>query len=70
VGSDDIRALKQLIESHRFEDPIMGIKRTSENELEINVGWQVAPLTGSGTTLVVRRGENGWRIETQGCWIS
>jgi hypothetical protein len=70
VGSDDIRALKQLIKSRRFKDPIIGIKRTTENQLEIDVGWLAGPLIGAGTTLVVRRGENGWRIEAQSGWIS
>jgi len=70
VGSDDIRALKQLIKSHRFKDPIIGIKRTTENKLEIDVGWLAGPLMGAGRTLVVRRGENGWRIEAQSGWIS
>ncbi len=70
VGVDDIRALKQLIKSHRFRDPIIGIKRTTENKLQIDVGWLAGPLTGAGTTLVVRRGENGWRIEAQSGWIS
>jgi hypothetical protein len=70
VGSDDICALKQLIKSHQFKDPIIGIKRISENELEIDVGWQAAPLMGAGTTLMVRRGATGWRIEEKGGWIS
>jgi hypothetical protein len=70
VGSDDIRALTQLIKSHRFKDPIIGIKRTTGNKLEIDVGWLAGPLMGAGTTLVVRRGENGWRIEGQSGWIS
>jgi hypothetical protein len=70
VGSEDIRALKQLINSHRFEDPIIGIERISENKHRIDVGWQAGPLTGAGTTLMVRRGENGWRIEQQSRWVS
>jgi hypothetical protein len=70
VGSDDIHALRQLIKTHRFKDPIIGIKRTTENKLEIDVGWLAGPLMGAGTTLVVRRGENGWRIEAQSGWIS
>jgi hypothetical protein len=70
VGSDDIRALKQLIISHQFKDPIIGIKSTTENKLEIDVGWLAGPLTGAGTTLVVRRGDNGWKIEGQSRWVS
>ena len=68
VGSDDIRALKQSIKSHRFEDPIIGIRRISENQLEINVGWLGDPLMGAGTRLTVRLGENGRRIEEQSGW--
>jgi hypothetical protein len=70
VGSDDICALQRLIKLHRFKDPILGIKRVSENRLAIDVGWLGGPLTGAGTTLVVARGENGWRIEGQSGWIS
>jgi hypothetical protein len=70
VGSDDIRALKQLIKSHRFTDPIIGIKRATGNKLAIDVGWLAGPLMGAGTTLVVRRGKNGWRIEAQSGWVS
>jgi hypothetical protein len=70
VGSDDIRALKQLIKLHRFKDPIIGIKRASENKLEIDVGWLAGPAMGAGTRLVVGRGEYGWRIESQCGWIS
>jgi hypothetical protein len=87
VGPDDIRALKQLIESQRFKYPITGIKHTftgdkphtypivrieriNKGKLHIRLGWQPHPLMGHGTTLVVRRGENGWRIEKHTQWIS
>ncbi len=70
VGSVDICELKRLIKSHGFKYPIIGIERISENELQINVGWQAAPLMGAGTILVVRCEENRWRIVQKTGWIS
>jgi hypothetical protein len=69
-GSHAIIALKQLIKSHRFKDPIIGITRITANKLEIVVGWVAAPLMGAGSSLMVRRRKNGWRIEAQCSWIS
>ena len=55
--------MKQLIKSHRFKDPIIGITRITANKLEIVVGWVAAPLMGAGRSLLVRCRKNGWRIE-------
>ena len=70
VGSSDVEALKALIDSRQFNEPIIGISRIAEAELEIRLGLVAGPLMGCGHTILVRRGAVGWRIESEYSWTS